>query len=139
MDAANENVILEKELEIKPNIAMKTETGEVSALKIRECKKSLGEADSINMLLKSISLNEGQGLMNMPKPDENQESDHEVFIGYQSGAVGMFKIWIKAIIIPEDAKKEPDPADPTIEMCHKIYIAPQKITADVDMKHVLAM
>lgn len=74
----------------------------------------------------------------MPKPDDDKESDHEVFIGYQSGAVGMFKIWIKGIIVPEGAK-EPDPDDPTIEMCHKIYIAPQKITADVDMKHVLAM
>ena len=102
---------------------MKTETGEVSALKIRECKKSLGEADSINALLKSISLSDGQGLVNMPKQDENQEPDHEVFIGYQSGAVGMFKIWINAIIIPEGGK-EPDPEDPTIEMCHKIYIAP---------------
>jgi len=72
----------------------------------------------------------------VPKPkDEVLEADHEVFVGYESGAVGMFRVYIKSLPPKEPA----DPEAPTIDVEAVIYIAPQKVTADVDCKHVLAM
>jgi len=40
------------------------------------------------------------------------EADHEVFVGYESGAVGMFRIYIKSLPATEPA----DPEAPTIDV-----------------------
>ena len=63
------------------------------------------------------------------------EADHEVFVGYESGAVGMFRICIKSL----PAKDPVDPEAPTIDIEVIMYISPQKVTADMDCKHVLTM
>ncbi len=110
-----------------------SETGVITCLKIRECPKKAPPPD-INQLLQA-SLN-GIDLDAEKKKDEYIESDHEVFIGFETGAVGMFRIWLKSLVVPEGADPE---THPSIEIELMVYIAPQKITAEMECKHVLAM
>ena len=52
-------------------------------------------------------------MMKMAKQElMSQEDDHEVFLGYESGAIGLFKLWVS---------KE-DYRTPSIE--HKVLISP---------------
>lgn len=109
---------------------MAQESGMITALKVRECKKKPPEMDVNQLVMASL-----QGLDAPKQKEEVLEADHEVFIGYESGAVGMFKISLKSL----PAKEPADPEAPTIDVEVIIYISPQKVTADIDCKHVLTM
>ena len=109
---------------------MAQEPGMISAIAVRECKRKPQELDANQLVMASL-----QGLDAAKPKDEVLEADHEVFVGYESGAVGMFRIYIKSLPIQEPA----DPAAPTIDIEVIMYIAPQKVTADMDCKHVLTM
>ena len=129
LNQSNEALQFEKDLEIKPNQAMAQETGMITAMAIRECKKKPKELDANQLIMASL-----QGLEVPKVKDEVLEADHEVFVGYESGAVGMFRIYLKSLPV-----KEGDEEAPTLDVEVVMYIAPQKVTADIDCKHVLAM
>ena len=61
------------------------------------------------------------------KSKEEHEDIHEVFLGYESGAIGMFTVHLSRI---EGAP---------IHVEHHVQIAPQRVMADKSTRHVLTM
>lgn len=55
------------------------------------------------------------------------ENDHEVFIGYESGAVGLIKIWLEAISVTKQ------------QLEFHTLISPQRVVAELKTKHILCM
>tara|TARA_B110000285_G_C14771975_1_gene444410 strand:- start:133 stop:375 length:243 start_codon:yes stop_codon:yes gene_type:complete len=61
------------------------------------------------------------------KGDPDPEYEQEIFIGYESGAIGLFKFIL--------ANSE----NGGYKIEHTILISPQRIITDLKTKHVLAM
>lgn len=55
------------------------------------------------------------------------EDHHEVFLGYESGAFGLMRIWL--------SKDEDTP----YKIEHLVLISPQRVVTDINTKHVLCM
>mmetsp|Transcript_2641 Transcript_2641/g.4410 ORF Transcript_2641/g.4410 Transcript_2641/m.4410 type:complete len:185 (+) Transcript_2641:720-1274(+) len=57
------------------------------------------------------------------------EVHHEVFLGYESGAIGLFKLWLsEGLVNPDDYKIE-----------HLVLISPHRVITDLKTKHILSM
>ena len=50
-----------------------------------------------------------------------------MFIGYESGAIGLFKLWLS------EGKED------TYKIEHLVYISPHRVITDLKTKHVLCM
>ena len=62
------------------------------------------------------------------KGDPEPEYEQEIFIGYESGAIGMFKF----VLADGDGPGQ-------YKIDHHVLISPQRIITDLKTKHVLSM
>ena len=98
-------------------------TGNISCIEVREMKRKNPQASAIQIMNQINKMN------NTGVPEQEvpvMEDYHEVFLGYESGAIGLVRISLS-----------PDDTAPKIE--HLIMILPRKIVSDFGAKHILAL